>query len=96
MQSSAGNPLLDKPLTPQYDFSGENQELWKLFTRKRERLVGAIQFDREWFEAWLTQHPAPAGIKLLPQELFVMANGEPDEEEPGDQGDIQDEPDSDN
>ena len=61
----------------------ENQELWKLFTRKREWLVGAIQYDREWFEAWLARHPAPAGTRILPQELFATAQDEPEEEDGG-------------
>lgn len=59
----------------------ENQGLWKLFSRKREWLVGAIQYDREWFEARLARHPAPAGIRLLPQQLFATAQNEPEEED---------------
>jgi hypothetical protein len=44
----------------------ENQELYKLFTQRRDFLVGIIQMDREWFAAWLADHPPPAEIELLP------------------------------
>ncbi len=42
----------------------ENQELYGLFSGKRARLVEMIERDRDWFEPWLAEHPAPPGIHL--------------------------------
>jgi hypothetical protein len=38
----------------------KTQELYTLFTERRQWLVRAIQFDEEWFQSWVKDHPAPA------------------------------------
>jgi len=35
------------------------QDVYNLFTNKREFLVGAIQFNEDWFPQWLADHPKP-------------------------------------
>lgn len=35
------------------------QEVYRLFGEKRAWLVQAIQFDRDWFEPWVADHPPP-------------------------------------
>ena len=44
----------------------QNQELYKLFRESRSFLVGLIQWDREWFEGWVADHPPPPGVELAP------------------------------
>jgi len=43
----------------------KNQELYSLFTNQRDFLVRLIQMDRDWFEPWLVEHPAPEGVALV-------------------------------
>ena len=38
----------------------ESQQLYRLFTQSRGWLVRAIQFDEEWFQGWVKDHPAPS------------------------------------
>jgi len=54
----------------------ENQKLYTLFTRSRKDLVWMIQCDREWFAAWVPDHPPPPGVELLPnfEENFDMVD----------------------
>ncbi len=35
------------------------QKVYRLFGEKRAWLVQASQFDREWFEPWVADHPPP-------------------------------------
>jgi hypothetical protein len=35
------------------------QEVYSLFTNKRDFLVKAIQFNEDWFPRWLQDHPKP-------------------------------------
>ena len=42
----------------------QNQEVYVLFTQKRDWLVRAIQMDEDWFQAWAKDNPPPAGYKL--------------------------------
>ena len=44
----------------------QTHELYNLFTGKRDFLVGLIQLDREWFEAWVADNPPPPGVELAP------------------------------
>ncbi len=44
----------------------QNQELYTLFRESRRFLVGLIQWDREWFEGWVADHPPPPGVELSP------------------------------
>src|SRR5215213_5780966 len=44
----------------------ETGQLFNLFGQNRNWLLQLIQFDREWFSAWLDRHPAPPGIQLAP------------------------------
>lgn len=45
----------------------ETQETYKsLYYPKREVLILHAQFDDEWFQPWLANHPAPPGITLAP------------------------------
>lgn len=43
----------------------KNQELYSLFTNQRDFLISLIQMDRDWFEPWLVEHPAPEGVRLV-------------------------------
>ena len=40
------------------------QELYGVFTLKREILVRAIQLDKDWFQAWVEENPPPVGYQL--------------------------------
>ena len=42
----------------------QTQELYGVFTLKREILICAIQLNEEWFQAWVKDTPPPAGYKL--------------------------------
>jgi hypothetical protein len=44
----------------------QDQELYKLFRESRRFLIGLIQWNREWFEGWVTDHPPPPGVELAP------------------------------
>ena len=46
----------------------ESQNVYSLFTESRSWLVGVIQWDREWFEAWVKDHAPPPGMDLVPFE----------------------------
>jgi hypothetical protein len=35
------------------------QQVYSLFTTKRDFLVSAIQFNEEWFREWAKDHPKP-------------------------------------
>ena len=51
----------------------ECQRVYSFFCTRRKILLEYIQYDREWFGAWLQAHPAPPGIVLLsplPDGLF--------------------------
>ena len=38
----------------------KTQELYRLFSEKREWLARAIQLDEDWYREWVKDHPAPA------------------------------------
>jgi hypothetical protein len=42
----------------------QNQEVYGVFTLKREILVRAIQLNEDWFQAWVKDNPPPEGYKL--------------------------------
>ena len=44
----------------------ENQELYSFFTQRHKDLVWMIQLNRNWFAAWVPDHPPPPGVELLP------------------------------
>jgi hypothetical protein len=44
----------------------ENQRLYVFFTRSRKDLMHMIQWNQEWFAAWVADHPPPPGVELLP------------------------------
>jgi hypothetical protein len=44
----------------------QNQELYRLFRESRSFLVGLIQWDEEWFDEWVMDHPPPQGIEPMP------------------------------
>jgi len=48
----------------------EGQEVYRFFTEKRSWLVSLIQLDREWFEPWVTDHPPPPGVELVPPSAW--------------------------
>ena len=37
----------------------KTQELYRLFSEKREWLARAIQLDEDWYREWMKDHPAP-------------------------------------
>ncbi len=41
------------------------QELFGIFTMKRDFLVHSIQFDAEWFNPWVKENPPPTGYELV-------------------------------
>ncbi|MCL4394541.1 MAG: hypothetical protein M1482_07030 [Chloroflexi bacterium] len=43
-----------------------SQDLYSLFGENRETLASWIQLDKDWFGSWLASHPAPEGIRLIP------------------------------
>ncbi len=43
----------------------ETRQLYGIFLQKREVLVRAIQFNREWFPAWVKDNPPPGGYPLM-------------------------------
>ncbi len=45
----------------------ESQHLYTFFSEGRDSLANWIQMDRDWFEPWLPEHPAPPGIRLIPR-----------------------------
>jgi hypothetical protein len=60
----------------------QNQELYGLFTQSRSFLVGLIQWDEEWFDEWIVDHPPPPGVELAPRRGRPVSNSEettPDE-----------------
>ncbi len=40
------------------------QELFGVFTMKRDFLVRAIQYNEEWYKPWVKENPPPSGYKL--------------------------------
>jgi hypothetical protein len=44
----------------------QTQKVYSLFMERRSWLVGMIQWDREWFEAWVKDHEPPPGVELVP------------------------------
>jgi hypothetical protein len=44
----------------------QTQEVYSFFTTKRDLLVKYIQFDRDWFDAWVAGHPPPPDEQLVP------------------------------
>jgi hypothetical protein len=40
------------------------QQVYSLFTEKRDFLVNIIQFNEDWFVQWTTDHPKPGAHKL--------------------------------
>lgn len=44
----------------------QTQEVYKFFIQKRSVLLKFIQWDREWFAAWVKNHAPPSGIDLAP------------------------------
>ncbi len=45
----------------------ESQQIYTFFARGHDTLVGWIQMDRDWFEPWLANNPAPPGARLIPR-----------------------------
>ena len=43
-----------------HDTHKKTQELYRLFSEKREWLARAIQLDEDWYPEWVKDHPAPA------------------------------------
>lgn len=41
-----------------------SQEVYNVFTLKRDILRRAIQLEEDWFQAWVKDNPPPAGYKL--------------------------------
>ena len=41
----------------------QTQEVYSLFTLKREMLVRVIQLNEEWFPTWVKDNPPPAGYQ---------------------------------
>jgi hypothetical protein len=37
----------------------KTQELYRLFSERRQWLVRIIHFDEDWFRDWVKDHPAP-------------------------------------
>ena len=54
----------------------ETQHLFSLFTQGRSYLVGLIQWDEEWFDGWLADHPPPEGIQLRARRGRSFSNEE--------------------
>jgi len=54
----------------------ENQHLYSLFNESRRFLVGMIQWDEEWSERWLVDHPPPPGVELARRRARPSSNGE--------------------
>lgn len=54
----------------------ENQKLYTFFSRSRKDLVWMIQSDREWFAAWVPDHPPPPEVELLPnfEESYIIVD----------------------
>ena len=46
----------------------ENQHLYSLFNESRSFLVGIIQWDEEWFDAWVADHPGHEARHCLDQD----------------------------
>jgi hypothetical protein len=44
----------------------QTQQLFSFFSEKRDWLVLAIQFDHDWFDAWVAGHPPPAAEEQAP------------------------------
>lgn len=42
----------------------QTQEVYSVFTLKRETLIRAIQLYEEWFQVWVKDNPPPSGYKL--------------------------------
>lgn len=42
----------------------QTQDVYSIFTMKREVLVRAIQLNEEWFQAWVKDNPPPMGYLL--------------------------------
>ena len=54
----------------------ENQHLFSLFSEGRSFLVGVIQWDEEWFDGWMADHPPPEGIQLMARRARPFSNEE--------------------
>jgi hypothetical protein len=59
----------------------EDRRLYSLFTQGRRSLVGMIQWDDEWFDEWVADHPPPPGVELVPRRARL-----PEDDEDTDQG----------
>jgi hypothetical protein len=42
----------------------QTQEVYGVFTLKREILVRAIRLNEDWFQAWVKDNPPPEGYQL--------------------------------
>lgn len=49
----------------------ETQRLYTLFTERRVLLVHMTQWNQEWFDVWVAQHPPPPTVTLVsrPEEM---------------------------
>jgi hypothetical protein len=54
----------------------ENQHLYSLFNESRSFLVGMIQWDETWFDAWVVDHPPPSGVELASRRARLPADDE--------------------
>jgi len=54
----------------------ENQGLFSLFTQNRSFLVGIAQWDEDWFDTWVADHPPPPGIELALRRARPPADDE--------------------
>lgn len=54
----------------------QTRELYNLFTQKRDFLVLIAQVDQEWFQPWLTQHPAPPDVSLYQPPIEIQIGEE--------------------
>ena len=44
----------------------QTRQIYCLFMEKRAFLIRMIQFDQDWFPAWLKDNPPPEGYPLIP------------------------------
>jgi hypothetical protein len=44
----------------------QSPELYNLFGSKRSWLISLIQWDAEWFNEYVIDHPPPPGVELKP------------------------------
>jgi hypothetical protein len=52
----------------------QSQELYGLFCQKRDFLVGLAQWDEEWFDEWVKDHPPPPDVELAPRVRIQEIN----------------------